>query len=72
MSSAQVEGQEVLTIAQASEFLQVDRRTLYKLIKEGGIPALSVGRGYRVLKGDLVKAFKTHKPERRRRRKKKR
>ncbi len=42
-----------LTLAEAAEALRIDDKTLRKLIKEQGLPARLVGRGYRIEEGAL-------------------
>jgi excisionase family DNA binding protein len=38
---------KVLTVKQVSELLQVHRSTVYKLLKEGRIPAFKIGSDWR-------------------------
>src|SRR5512132_1489091 len=42
-----------LTTEEVLEYLQVNLRTVYRLIKAGRIPAVRVGRQWRFRKGDL-------------------
>ena len=42
-----------LTTEEVLEYLQVNLRTVYRLIKSGRIPAVRVGRQWRFRKGDL-------------------
>src|SRR5436190_872293 len=42
-----------LTTEEVLEYLQVNLRTVYRLIKAGRIPAVRVGRQWRYRKGDL-------------------
>lgn len=42
-----------LTTEEVLEYLQVNLRTVYRLIKAGRIPAIRVGRQWRFRKGDL-------------------
>ena len=44
-----------LTSAEAAEILRISTKTLYKLIKEGKISAVKVGRENRISKLELVK-----------------
>jgi excisionase family DNA binding protein len=37
-----------LTVDEAAEALRVDRRTIFKAIQEGGLPARKVGKGFRI------------------------
>lgn len=47
---------EVLTVEQAADFLQVHRLTVYRYIREGLLPAVRLGKMYRLLARD-VEAF---------------
>jgi len=42
-----------LTTEEAIEYLQVNLRTVYRLIKAGKIPAMRVGRQWRFRKSDI-------------------
>src|SRR3989337_2971339 len=42
-----------LTTEEVLEYLQVNLRTVYRLIKAGKIPAVRVGRQWRFRKGDI-------------------
>jgi len=44
---------EVLTPAQAAEYLQVNRETIYRYIRQGKLAASKLGRTYRVPKRSL-------------------
>ena len=37
-----------LTVDEAAAVLRVDRKTIFKAIQEGGLPARKVGKGYRI------------------------
>ena len=43
-----------LTVKELSEILRVSTKTVYKLLKEGALPACKVGRENRVAKVELV------------------
>lgn len=49
------EGAEIISVREACRFLSVHRNTLYKLIREGEIPAFRLMRGsrWRFRKNDL-------------------
>lgn len=49
------EGAEIISVREACRFLNVHRNTLYKLIREGEIPAFRLMRGsrWRFRKNDL-------------------
>lgn len=44
---------ELLTVAEVAELLRVSTMTVYRLIRSGDLPAVRVGRNYRVRRGDL-------------------
>ncbi|WP_096153395.1 MULTISPECIES: helix-turn-helix domain-containing protein [Bacillus] len=46
--------QEIMTISQVAEYLQISEMTTYKLVQEGKIPAFKIGRHWRVKKDDLM------------------
>ncbi len=46
---------EVLTTPEACRFLRINKRTYLDLVKKGEIKAKKLGRGYKVLKQNLVK-----------------
>jgi excisionase family DNA binding protein len=52
---------EWFTVEEAAEYLCVSRRTIYKLTKEGRLPAFFIGkeRHRRFRKGDLDKALRS-------------
>ena len=43
----------LLTAAEVAEQLRVSTMTVYRLIRRGELPAVRVGRNYRVREGDL-------------------
>ena len=45
-----------MTVDEASDVLRVDRKTILKAIREGGLPARKVGVGWRI-DHDAVKAW---------------
>ena len=47
---------EILTVEQAAAFLQVHRMTIYRYIREGLLPAVRLGKMYRLFSRD-VEAF---------------
>ncbi len=44
---------ELLTVAEVAELLRVSTMTVYRLIRTGELPAVRVGRNYRVRRADL-------------------
>jgi len=49
---------DVLNVEQVSEVLEVSKKTVYKLIREGSLSSLKVGREYRIPKVTLLKYMK--------------
>ena len=47
-------GRQLLTAAEVAEQLRVSTMTIYRLIRSGELPAVRVGRNYRVREEDLV------------------
>ena len=43
----------LLTVAEVADALRVSTMTVYRLIKGGDIPALRVGKNYRIRQADL-------------------
>ena len=48
---------EVLKVYELAELLRVDRRTIITYINEDKIPALKVGRQYRIAKQNIMFLF---------------
>ena len=46
---------ELLSAEEVCEFLGIHRTTLYRIIERGELKARRVGRGYKVLKENLLK-----------------
>lgn len=44
---------ELLTVAEVADMLRVSTMTVYRLIRTGELPAVRVGRSYRVKSADL-------------------
>lgn len=53
---APVLDREILTVEQAADFLQVHKITVYRYIREGLLPAVKLGKLYRLFSRD-VEAF---------------
>ena len=51
-----VEG-EILNIREVSDYLKIPTSTIYKLIQEGKIPAIKLGKHWRVMKKDIDRLF---------------
>ena len=45
---------ELLTAGEASRFLRISKTTLYKLAREGQVPAYKIGREWRFIKNVLL------------------
>lgn len=48
-----VQNTELRTVAEVAELLRVSNMTVYRLIRSGELPALRVGKSYRIRSGDL-------------------
>ena len=55
-------GETFLTTEEVLEYLQVNLRTVYRLIKAGKIPAVRVGRQWRFRKRDIDAWLETQRP----------
>src|SRR6266511_3490227 len=44
---------EIFTPAQAADYLQVDKETIYRYIRQGKLVASKLGRKYRIPKGSI-------------------
>lgn len=53
MSQAQ-EFPPILTVEQAAQFMQLERHTIYELIRQGKIPAFRAGRAIRLSRDKLL------------------
>ena len=43
------------TVAEVARQLRVSNMTVYRLVKAGDLPAVRVGRGYRIKENDVVR-----------------
>ncbi len=50
--------EEILNIKEVSEYLRIPVSTLYKLIQEGKVPAVKIGKHWRFMKKDLESLFR--------------
>ncbi len=48
---------EILNIKEVSVYLRIPVSTLYKLIQEGKVPAVKIGKHWRFMKKDLENLF---------------
>ncbi|HSL14812.1 MAG TPA: helix-turn-helix domain-containing protein [Actinomycetota bacterium] len=49
----------LMTVAEVAATMRVSNMTVYRLIKSGDLPALRVGRSYRVRESDVEKYLST-------------
>ena len=42
-----------MTVAEVAQLLRVSKMTVYRMIKQGDMPAVQVGRGYRLREDDV-------------------
>jgi excisionase family DNA binding protein len=52
--------EQLLTIAQVAEYLNVDKFTIYRMVADGQIPAFKVGNQWRFKKKLIEKWLKAH------------
>jgi excisionase family DNA binding protein len=50
---------ELLTVPEVAERLRMTRMTIYRWIEEGKLPALQIGKHYRIREADLDEAIET-------------
>jgi excisionase family DNA binding protein len=43
----------LFTVAEVASAMRVSNMTVYRLIKAGDLPALRIGKGYRIFESDL-------------------
>jgi excisionase family DNA binding protein len=46
-------GDRLLTVAEVAATMRVSNMTVYRLIKNGDVPALRVGKNYRIRESDV-------------------
>jgi excisionase family DNA binding protein len=44
---------QLFTVAEVAAVMRVSNMTVYRLIRSGELPALRVGKGYRIFEADL-------------------
>ncbi len=54
---------EVLTVEQAAEYLQMHKGTVYRYIREGLLPAVRLGKVYRLLRWDVDAFLDAMRPD---------
>ncbi len=45
---------EIMTVSEVAEYFKISEVTTYKLVQEGKIPAVKIGRHWRVKRSDLT------------------
>lgn len=53
MADGPLGGDRLLTVAEVADHMRVSNMTVYRLIKGGTLPALRVGKNYRIRSRDL-------------------
>ncbi len=46
-------GEQLLTVSEVADHMRVSNMTVYRLIKAGELPALQIGKNYRISSEDL-------------------
>lgn len=49
----QIESGQIMTVDQVADYLQLNRLTVYRYVRQGRIPAAKIGKLYRILKADV-------------------
>lgn len=57
LEARQSEYPPILTVSQAAEMLQLERHTIYELVRQGKIPAFRAGRVIRLSRDGLLELF---------------
>lgn len=52
---------QVMTVDQVAAYLQLNRLTVYRYVREGRIPAAKIGKLYRILRGDVDQFLEAQK-----------
>jgi excisionase family DNA binding protein len=58
---ASAESGAVMTVDQVAAYLQLNRLTVYRYVREGKIPAAKLGKVYRILKADVDRFLESQK-----------
>lgn len=53
--------EKIYTIKEIAELLKVNKMTIYRYIKAGRLPAIYLGKEYRVLESDLIAFLHRHR-----------
>lgn len=54
MTDSSLGADRLLTVAEVADHMRVSNMTVYRLIKAGTLPAIRVGKNYRIRSRDLV------------------
>ncbi len=57
-----MDSEEILNIKEVSQYLKIPVSTVYKLVQDGKVPAVKLGKHWRFLKKDLAHLFELKKP----------
>ncbi len=57
VSTCETDSVEILNIKEVSDYLRLPVSTLYKLIQEGKLPGVKIGKHWRFMKRDLQDLF---------------
>ena len=49
---------EIMSLGEAAEYLGLNKRTVYNLVRKGVVPATKIGRQWRVKKENIDRMFK--------------
>lgn len=52
--SGDITGVKFLTVAEVAAMMRVSKMTVYRLVHSGGLPAVRVGRSFRVREDDVT------------------
>lgn len=55
--------EEILNLDDACSFIGIKRRTMYKLLKDGTIPAVKIGGQWRFSREVIMDLFRQQSPE---------
>jgi excisionase family DNA binding protein len=44
---------QFVTVNEVAQLMRVSKMTVYRLIKQGDLPAVRIGKGYRILEEDV-------------------
>ena len=53
------ETREILSVAEAAEYLGFDNETIYRKLNKGKLPGIKMGKEWRLKKSELDKMFQT-------------